>query len=49
MRDDDGLRALKEAMAGMAEKQLSAIQSGVKTKDTVNQRIVVDAEFREVG
>lgn len=49
VRDDDGLRALKEAMAGMAEKQLSAIQAGVKTKDTVNQRIVVDAEFREVG
>ena len=48
VRNDDGLRALNEAMTGMAEQQLAAIRNGAKTKDTINGAIVVDAEYREV-
>lgn len=47
VRNDDGLKALNDAMAGMASKQLDAIRSGVRTKDVINGPII-NAEYREV-
>lgn len=55
VEESSGLKELKQLMTGLAERQLSAIDSGTPTREIAHQVLqpedanIIDAEYSEVG